>query len=408
MPDSTFITRVAIENFKSITACDVRLGPFTFLVGPNGAGKSNFLDSLSFVKDGLVHSLEFAIRQRGSLQNLWHYPHHSGDNLMVSLELRLPSQVEAAYSFKIKDVASTGRGWRWELVEEECRVGSHYFRLQDGKIDSSLGLMPAPASDRLFLVLASGNPVFREVFDALIDMQFYQLQPRSIPDINTYDPQQRLLADGSNLASVLFYADANAKARIEEFLRVVLPTVRKVSVEPVVVELAHSDTAQGGVDRNGNKIALVFHQKVGNTIALFGPTQMSEGTLRTLAILTALYQMDPIRNLRPTLTAIEDVEAAVHPAELAVLYDALEEASLTTQVIVSSQSPELLDRKDLRADSILAVSADEGVTRLGPPDQACRTALDEHHLTAGELLRIGQLSPLKSAPPPAAALSPSR
>ena len=44
MKDSTFITRVALKNYKSIAACDVELRPLMFLVGPNGAGKSNFLD----------------------------------------------------------------------------------------------------------------------------------------------------------------------------------------------------------------------------------------------------------------------------------------------------------------------------------------------------------------------------
>ena len=39
MSETTFLTRVTLENYKSIRACDVRLGPLMFLVGPNGAGK---------------------------------------------------------------------------------------------------------------------------------------------------------------------------------------------------------------------------------------------------------------------------------------------------------------------------------------------------------------------------------
>ncbi|HYO70073.1 MAG TPA: AAA family ATPase, partial [Archangium sp.] len=41
-----FLTRVQLRHYRSIEACDVRLGPLTFLVGPNGSGKSNFLDAL--------------------------------------------------------------------------------------------------------------------------------------------------------------------------------------------------------------------------------------------------------------------------------------------------------------------------------------------------------------------------
>ena len=65
MKDSTFITRVALRNYKSIASCDVQLRPLMFLVGPNGAGKSNFLDALRFVADALNLSLDHAIRDRG-------------------------------------------------------------------------------------------------------------------------------------------------------------------------------------------------------------------------------------------------------------------------------------------------------------------------------------------------------
>lgn len=59
---SVFLTRVVLQNYKSIAACDVQLGPLTFLIGPNGAGKSNFLDALRFVTDSLRTSLEHALR----------------------------------------------------------------------------------------------------------------------------------------------------------------------------------------------------------------------------------------------------------------------------------------------------------------------------------------------------------
>ncbi len=70
MKDSTFITRVALKNYKSIAACDVELRPLMFLVGPNGAGKSNFLDSLRFVADALNFSLDHAIRNRGGTDDI--------------------------------------------------------------------------------------------------------------------------------------------------------------------------------------------------------------------------------------------------------------------------------------------------------------------------------------------------
>ena len=67
MTNSTLLTRVALKNYKSLAACDVRFGPLAFLVGPNGAGKSNFLDALRFVTDSLRTSLEHALRERGGI-----------------------------------------------------------------------------------------------------------------------------------------------------------------------------------------------------------------------------------------------------------------------------------------------------------------------------------------------------
>jgi predicted ATPase len=64
------IRRVVIRNYKSIAACDVELGPLTFLVGPNGSGKSNFLDALRFVSDALRDTLEHALRIRGGIREV--------------------------------------------------------------------------------------------------------------------------------------------------------------------------------------------------------------------------------------------------------------------------------------------------------------------------------------------------
>src|SRR5215210_4107750 len=70
MGHSTFLTRVVLENYKSIARCDVPLGSLTFLVGANGSGKSNFLDALRFVADALRSSLDHALRDRGGIKQV--------------------------------------------------------------------------------------------------------------------------------------------------------------------------------------------------------------------------------------------------------------------------------------------------------------------------------------------------
>ena len=60
---------------------------------------------------------------------------------------------------------------------------------------------------------------------------------------------------------------------------------------------------------------------------------------------------------------------------------------------LASHSPDLLDGKDIPADSILAVSAAEGRTFIGPVNTAGRAVLRKRLRTPGERLRIAQMEP---------------
>lgn len=65
MPDTRFLTRVVLHDYKSIRYCDLSLPQFAVVVGPNSAGKSNFLDALRFVAEALLESLDYALIKRG-------------------------------------------------------------------------------------------------------------------------------------------------------------------------------------------------------------------------------------------------------------------------------------------------------------------------------------------------------
>src|SRR5262249_31900337 len=94
-----------------------------------------------------------------------------------------------------------------------------------------------------------------------------------------------------------------------------------------------------------------------------------------------------------SLVAIEEPESGLHPAAADVLFNALVDASVTTQVLVTTHSADLLQSSDLDADSLLAVIAEEGVTKIGPVDAVGRSVLRDRLFTAGELLQMKQLRP---------------
>jgi predicted ATPase len=120
---------------------------------------------------------------------------------------------------------------------------------------------------------------------------------------------------------------------------------------------------------------------------------MSDGTLRALGVLTALFQSSGQAAKRVPFVGIEEPEVAVHPGAAGVLRDGLVTASKTTQIAVTSHSPDLLDDKDLPVESILAVVNRNGETAIAPPDEAGRSAIRDRLYTAGELLRLNQIEP---------------
>ena len=120
---------------------------------------------------------------------------------------------------------------------------------------------------------------------------------------------------------------------------------------------------------------------------------MSEGTLRALGILVALFQGNYDPRKRVLLVGIEEPESALHPAAAGVLLDAFREAADKTQIIITSHSPDLLDDKDLDPESILAVEVHDGITVIAGVNEASISVLRDRLYTTGELLRLDQLQP---------------
>ena len=380
MTATAFLTRVVLRNYKSIATCDVALGPLTYLVGANGSGKSNFVDALHLVRDALTGSLDNALNERGGLSEVRRrssgHPTHFG----VRLEFRLRDGRSGHYAFNIG--ALSGRGY--EVQTEECVLDGFgkgpYFRLERGELKaSSEATFPAVTSDRLALVSASGLSVFRPVFDALTAMGFYNLNPKLIRELQKPQDGRLLKPAGENIASVVGHLERTAPetmAVIQEYLQTVVPMVHGVERKAI-----------------GPMETLEFRQEMAGATHpwRFLAQNMSDGTLRALGVLTALFQGN--QDYAPTVIGIEEPETALHPAASAALREALQRASEQTQVIVTSHSPDLLDDRSLSADALLAVVSVGGETRIAALDAASRAALRDQLFTAGELLRLNQLAP---------------
>jgi len=378
------IQQVQIKNYKSIAQVSVNLETFTVFVGPNGSGKSNFIDALAFVQECLSESIELAFKNRGGIaavrRSSTGHPTHIG----IRLALNLSDELFADYAFEIAAKPKE----KFSVARERCVVHkfmgqSHSFEIENGKFTTEIpGIRPKMAADRLALFAASATDEFRPVYDFLTSMRFYSIVPVRLRELQEPDTGDFLKRDGSNAAAVLKRLQAEAQGngqydRVCRLLSRVVEGIKKVEYRAI-----------------GQKETLQFKQDVGSEHPWsFNALNMSDGTLRVLGLLLAVYQPGP-----SSVIAVEEPEATVNPAVAEVVVEVLMDAAHEKQVLLTSHSPDILDYKDLTDNQIRVVAMDHGRTLIAPVSQAGRAAIQERLYTPGELLRSGELSPdLKAA-----------
>jgi len=379
-----FISKVNLRYYKSIGSCSVDLSDLTVLVGPNGSGKSNFIDSLFFVSDALNATLDYAIRQRSGINAVRKRSGGHPTNFAISLRLHLPSGSNAIYSFQIGAERDGGHSVLKEymLVSSDEIIPSE-FLYENGKLkrcSSDIVLPPSVLGDRLAIQIASGQEPVREVFDVLSGAHFYNIYPEDFRLPQQHDNGDYLLRSGKNIASVVRNLENNYPEqfdRVRAYLRQIIEPLQGISYR----SLGPAETIEFLQRVAGQKHSWKFFA-----------SQMSDGTLRSLAILVALFQVNPSKESGLVL-GIEEPEATIHPAACAVLTDALIEASKSKQVIVTTHSPELLEHPGLNIDDLRIVESFDGDTRISPADPASRRVVKEKLISTGELLRKNQLQP---------------
>jgi predicted ATPase len=384
-----FLREITIANYKSIANCSVRLQPVSILVGPNGAGKSNFIDALRIVSEGLQTTLEHAIRQRGGIKEVRRrsggHPTHFSIEMLLDLDGR-----GASFAFRVGALANGG----FKIQSEKASIDggepqpSHYTVVDGNLVEKSADVAVAAKifPDRLFLTTLSAVSPFRRLFEALSGIASYNINPAAIREPQPQDSGDALRRDGGNIASVirrLEQDDPASLGRIEDYLRRIVPGIEGVNFR-----------ALGPIQ------ALEFRQRVAGAKDpwRFFALNMSDGTLRSVGVLTALFQGSADRRAAPALVAIEEPESTIHPGAAAVLMDAVIEAARRQQVIVTTHSPDLLDHPRVESDSILTVANHDGITVITPIGEAARSAIRTNLFTAGELLRQDQLHPASAAP----------
>ncbi|MBI4590245.1 MAG: AAA family ATPase [Candidatus Rokubacteria bacterium] len=370
------ISEVQIKNYKSLAQVVARLNRLTVLVGPNGSGKSNFADALRFVADSLTSTVSLALKQRGGIAAVRRisigHPHNFG----IRLKMDLSDSVFADFSFEI----AAAKDGNFFVARERCVVNrdlrEDVYELHNGEFTTQVpGIRAKIEPDRLALTILSAVEDFRPVFDFLSRMRFYSLVPDRIREIQDPDAGDLLRRDGSNAAAVLREIRRKAPDDYDRACRLlskIVPGVSSVEYHSL-----------------GQKETLKFKQDVGSEYPwTFQALNMSDGTLRALGILLAIYQSST-----PSLLVVEEPESTIHPAAIDVLVQVLKDGQHRTQVLVTTHSPDVLDNKAISDENIRAVENQRGRTVISVMGPVSRESLKQKLYTAGELMRSGELEP---------------
>ncbi|MEW2632475.1 AAA family ATPase [Streptomyces sp. NPDC048389] len=394
-----FITRVRVDNYKSIAHCDVTLGRFTVLLGLNAAGKSNFLDALRFVRDALVNGPAEAVAARGGWDEVLRRVPEPAASCTIGLEFHLPAIAHdtepwaGRYEITLAPTAVSGAG---RDAESGVRVRHEYCEMRhpgakgatDNEYFESFLVPYGTGSKRrqklLGLSQRADTEPFGELHDALTEMFFYSPDLANLRKASPNTPTAGALGeDGRDLGPALATLGDQERDRVSQYLGVIVPGVVEV----------------GPTDPSADYIAarINFATEGETEPHVFRAESMSEGTIRAIGLLTALFQPDAREGWIP-LIAVEEPELALHPLAAGALYDALTEASEHVQVFATTQSAELFDRKEADLSAIRVVAAEHGVTVIGEVDPVSRSIVADGLATTAELLRSDQLRPVVEPP----------
>ncbi len=329
------ITELWVKNYRSFEEVDLRLERLTVLVGRNAAGKSNLVDALQFLRDALLSGLDIAITKRGGMSALRRWSGKGRPyNVEIAVELDL-GEVDALY---VVTLGSATRG-DYQVKSEMCEFHAgdgieRGFWVEKGKWKRGPEAVrkTETQSRALTLPLLTGLPMFGDVYEFLTQMSFYTIMPDILQEPQAPTNPYPLDEKATNLSSVLRQLKQGEQASaiaLEASLSRMIDDIESYQVRQVgsylVTRLRHH-----GVEADRSPSFELF--------------QESDGTLRLLGILTALYQVPP-----RSLIALEEPELTIHPGALAVLWEELRKASQRSQILITTHSPDLLDMCDADA-----------------------------------------------------------
>lgn len=328
------LKKLTIKGFKSIESLvDFELGSLNVLIGANGAGKSNFVDFFRMLRKMADEGLKEFVLKRGGADGFFFLgPKHTGQ-VCARLEFG-----DNAYEF---DLTPTADG-KMMIQQERTQYLDYSPKIRSiGSLESVLRTIKDEQSPKY-----RGYPgVGHYVYTAVSSWMVYHFHDTSLlapmrRDQSTRD-RAALRHDAANIASFLLHLRESHRGNydlIRDAVRLMAPFFDDFILDSEV--------------KGENEVVRLEWRQKGSDFP-FQPYQLSDGAIRFICLATALLQPDP-----PAAIVIDEPELGLHPYAIGLLAGLIQSASERTQVIISTQSPALLD--NFEPEDVIVVNRHNG------------------------------------------------
>jgi len=346
---STALDFITVKGFKSIAAIlQLPLRSINVLIGANGSGKSNFIGVFSFLHAIREGRLRDYVTAAGGAERLLHFG--SKNTTEMSFHLSFEGGINQ-YQLELSPSADDGLF----PTDETASLGS------TSRDTSPYDVSLSPREQRREAGISDPKPerVAAWVRERLGGWRLYHVHDTSssspMRKTARVDDNEFLRPDGSNLAAFLFYlheAHPDSYSLIQRAVQRVAPFFEDFQLKPLRLR--------------ADDIKLEWRHK--GSDQYFDASSLSDGTLRFIVLATLFLQPE---RYRPSVILVDEPELGLHPYAIGMLASLIRQASVQTQVIVSTQSSPLLDHFDPE-DVLIANRVDGGtqISRLEPSQLA--------------------------------------
>jgi predicted ATPase len=318
------VKSLTITGYKSI--CELRdfeLTNLNVLIGANGAGKSNFISLFRLLAEMVEQNLQVYVQTQGGPDALLYFGRNTTDKLHAEFYF-----ARNGYNFDLIPTSDN----RLIFESENSWFGGVYW-----SANSSVTLGRGHEESKLKTATDAYSSYVRPSVTNWRIYHFHDTGEKAkVKQPHAANDNLRLQIDAANLAAYLrmLYEKHNPYyQRIVQTIQLVAPFFGDFVHRPGEPEFVELEWTQKG------KPDTPFKAHV-----------LSDGTLRFICLATLLLQ--PIGKLPDTIL-IDEPELGLHPYAITVLADIFKQVAEQKQLIVSTQSVELVN--ELSPEDIIVV-----------------------------------------------------